>query len=235
MAVGKYRSRRSKKKKRGGGILDEAVSTVSKTVSKAKDIQLKVSDKLFRQARAAGDALPGKARKFVDSEKRVARKLFAGYMRPYEQRHPRRNVDLGAMAASIAKKHVYRKLGGGLDLSNVDWGKVVSTARQFADPIKEVQKAKKEYDQINLRDMARGDLSAWGKSYGHAVAGNAHVASAHAKGSVIAAPEAAPLLLPAANAFSGIGDGVAALTEAKDIGSALGHIADVTHKIKTIF
>ena len=240
MALGKYRSRRAKKKK-GGSILDDAVKALPdpmQAVAKAavplvksavpKDV-VDVAEKMLPQAKEMVDKA---------SRSKTVRQLYAGYVRPYEMRHPRRDVDLGSMAVDIAKKHLQAalpkmpKLGGGIS-------DVIDGVRKVADPIQEASKAYDEYSQINLKAMFEGSIEdrfkAAATNYGHDVAGNAHFSAAQMKAASLIVPPSAPFLMPAGAAFSGIGDGVTGLMNSKDVGSGLEHLGDVAHHIQTLF
>ena len=109
-------------------------------------------------------------------------------------------------------------LGGGFDFSHAihvaehltepvggafDFGTVVSTAKRLADPVEQVVEAKHEYDQVNLSDWSARGMA---RNAGHAFAGNTRMAAAHMKATSLAAPEAAPMLLPASEGFVGLGN-----------------------------
>ena len=99
---------------------------------------------------------------------------------------------------AISFKH---ETGGGLS-------DIVNAAKNIANPIKEANAAKDQYDQIDLHDhsvkgMAHNTL--------HAYSGNFHVGSAYMKASAIAAPAFAGAFLPASEGFSGVSKGLDAV------------------------
>jgi len=102
---------------------------------------------------------------------------------------------------AVSMKH---ELGGGIDANQA-----LGVARTIADPIKEAQKAKSQYDKINVHDRsARG----FGSNATHALGGNFHVAAGHMKAANIAtAGVFSGALLPASNAFSAVGDGIGSI------------------------
>ena len=93
-------------------------------------------------------------------------------------------------------EHLTEPVGGSFDLN-----RVVKAAKQLANPIEQLKAAKNEYDSVNLNDWSAEGMA---RNAGHAFAGNTRVAAAHMKATSIAAPEAAPMLLPASEGFVGL-------------------------------
>ena len=72
------------------------------------------------------------------------------------------------------------KLGGGFDFDHV-----IHIAKHIANPIGQLEKAKDQYDQINLNDTS---LKGMVSNAGHAYSGNFHVASAHTVRQILSPP-----------------------------------------------
>ena len=158
--VAKYKSRRRtqrrippgglKKKKKGGGLLED-VAEVAKSVMPVPAEQLDVHTSALHpedivkavQHQPEIEHIGRELLEQHDNVKRYAKKVrFPRWMAS----KPDRSVDLTAMAKSIYKKHRHRhlpKLGGGVSAKQV-----FDVARTVGDPIKEVQKAKSQYDKI---------------------------------------------------------------------------------------
>ena len=100
---------------------------------------------------------------------------------------------------AISFKH---ETGGGLGSA------AVHVAKNIANPIKEAQAAKSQYDQIDLHDTSAGGMA---HNALHAYSGNFHVGSAAMKASAIAAPAFAGAFLPASEGFAGVSRGLDAV------------------------
>ena len=219
--VAKYKSRRRtqrrippgglKKKKKGGGLLED-VAEVAKSVMPVPAEQLDVHTSALHpedivkavQHQPEIEHIGRELLEQHDNVKRYAKKVrFPRWMAS----KPDRSVDLTAMAKSIYKKHRHRhmpKLGGGVSAKQV-----FDVARTVGDPIKEVQKAKSQYDKIDMNDWSAGGIAS---NASHAYSGNFHAGAAHMKAANIATLGAfSGALLPASNAFSAVGDGIGGL------------------------
>jgi len=212
MPVAKYRSRRKrlttrhkggaekpKPKEKKGGAVPTKILDVHPSAHHPEDLV-----KVMQSVPEATSI----ARKMLQEHHEVARAVKAPIRFPqYRARVADHSVDLHAMAKAIFKKHKFKhmpKLGGGLSAKQV-----IGVARQVGDPIKEANKAKNSYDQVNLHDWSAKGV---GRNIAHGYSGNFHVAAGHMKATNIATAGAfGGMLLPAANAFSAVGDAFGSL------------------------
>ena len=207
--MGKYRSRRKqlKRNKPKGGA-------VKPTVPKQADVHTSAHhpEDLIRVMQAQPDpTVEDHAMELLHSHAKVAKaeKHPIARFKRYVARRADHSIDLHSMAKTIYRKYSHQPIpktrGGAITKQQAVDG-AISVASKVADPITEANRARGQYDQIDMGDWSGHGMVSNAR---HAYSGNFHAASAHMKAANIASLGvfSAPLLGAAAG-FSAVGSGI---------------------------